>query len=323
MRVTIDDEGLVWVRGTGLEVRHALSDVKMAPRIGATPRSIFLPDGAKCETRDHDAVDRAAAAHRVGAPLRLLHAFESRLPLVVGALVATLLLGWATIEYGVPHLARQVAMALPHEVDQQLGREALEALDDLVFEPSQLAAPVRARLTRRFNELATATRPDGTVRLVFRASPKIGANALALPSGTVVMTDELVRLAAHEDEAVAVLAHELGHIEGRHVLHSVLQNSATVVLIALATGDLASLGALSATLPTLLLQMKYSRAFELEADDYAAAVLPRLGVAPERLVAILRRLENRTSGGGHVVLDYLSTHPATEERIRHLIDRPR
>lgn len=136
------------------------------------------------------------------------------------------------------------------------------------------------------------------------------------------MTDELVQLAAHEDEVVAVLAHELGHIQGRHALRSVLQNSATVVLIAVATGDLTSLGALSATLPTFLLQMKYSRAFELEADDYASAVLPRLGIAPEHLVAILGRLENQTSGGDSVVLDYVSTHPATQERIRRLLDRP-
>ena len=155
-------------------------------------------------------------------------------------------------------------MALPHKVDRHLGRQALEVLDHLVFEPSQLAAATRERLTRRFDELATATQSKGAMRLVFRASPTIGANAFALPSGTVVMTDELVQLAAHEDEAVAVLAHELGHVQARHTLRSVLQSSATVVLFAVMTGDLASLSSLSATLPTFLLQMKYSRAFELE-----------------------------------------------------------
>ena len=321
VRVTIDDDALVWVRGAGLELRYALSDVRISPRVGGAPRSLSLPDGAKCETSDNDAVDRAAAMHRVGALPRLLHALESRLPLVVGALVATLLLGWATIEYGVPYLARHVAMAAPHEIDQKLGREALELLDDLVFEPSQLDAPVRARLTARFDQLAAAARSEGAVRLVFRASPEIGANALALPSGTVVMTDELVRLAAHEDEVIAVLAHELGHVQGRHALRSILQHSTTVVLIAVATGDLTSLGALSATLPTLLLQTKYSRAFELEADDYAAALLPRVGIPPDRLVTILQRLEDETSGGDNVLLGYVSTHPATEERVRRLTDR--
>ena len=144
------------------------------------------------------------------------------------------------------------------------------------------------------------------------------------------MTDELVRLAGHEDEVIAVLAHELGHVHGRHALRSILQHSATVVLIAVATGDLASLSALSATLPTLLLEMKYSRAFEIEADDYAAALLPHLGIAPDRLAAILERLEisamlqrvdSEDSGGDNVLLDYVSTHPATEERVRRLTNR--
>src|ERR687897_2075663 len=68
-------EGSGLVRCTGLELCYSLSELELAPRVGATPRSILLPDGAKCETRDHDAVDRAAAAHRLGAPHRLLHAF--------------------------------------------------------------------------------------------------------------------------------------------------------------------------------------------------------------------------------------------------------
>jgi Zn-dependent protease with chaperone function len=326
--VSIDEDALVRICGAGLELAYPLTKVKISARIGDAPRWVVLPNGAKCETRDNDAVDQAAAAHRVGAAARWLHAFEIRLPLVIGALITTLLLGWATIEYGVPYLARQVARGLPSEVDQQLGREALALLDDLIFEPSELDPAVRARLRVRFNELAAATRSEGVVRLVFRASPTIGANALALPSGTVVMTDELVHLAAHEDEVIAVLAHELGHIHGRHALRSVLQHSATVVLIAVATGDLASLSTLFAVLPAFLLEMKYSRAFDLEADDYAVAALPQIGIAPDRLAAILRRLqlaargrEDETSDGDNLLLDYISTHPATEERVRRLTKR--
>jgi Zn-dependent protease with chaperone function len=329
VNVTIDEEALVRVCGAGLELAYALSEVRFSARIGGAPRWVVLPDGARCETHDHDAIDRAALAHGLGTAPRLLHAFESRLPLVIGALIATLLTGWATVEYGVPYLAREVARALPHEVDQQLGRDALALLDNLVFEPSELDASARRRLTARFRDLAMAAGSRGAVRLVFRASPTIGANALALPSGTVVMTDELVRLAGHEDEVIAVLAHEIGHVHGRHALRSVLQHSATVVLIAVVTGDLASLSTLSATLPTLLLEMRYSRAVELEADDFAAAVLPQIGVAPDRLGAILQRLElmargqeHQTSDGENILLDYVSTHPAIEERVRRLNQPP-
>jgi Zn-dependent protease with chaperone function len=77
--------------------------------------------------------------------------------------------------------------------------------------------------------------------------------------------------------------------------------------------------------------MKYSRRFEFEADDYAAAVLPRIGIAPDRLAAILQRRElmagPRQKGGpsaaGDVLLDYASTHPATKERVRRLTEQAR
>lgn len=50
-------------------------------------------------------------------------------------------------------------------------------------------------------------------------APQIGANAFALPDGTLVVTDELVELAGdNDDEVLAVLAHELGHIHERHGL---------------------------------------------------------------------------------------------------------
>jgi hypothetical protein len=146
--VTIDDDALVRVCGAGLERAYALSEVRISARIGGAPRWVLLPGGAKCETRDNDAVDRAVAAHRMGTLPRLLHAFESRLPLVVGALVTTVLLGWATVEYGVPYLAGQVARAVPHDVDRQLGREVLALLDDLILEPSELDVPVSSAIDR-------------------------------------------------------------------------------------------------------------------------------------------------------------------------------
>ncbi len=60
----------------------------------------------------------------------------------------------------------------------------------------------------------------------FRASPIIGANAFALPGGIVIVTDQLMQLAEHDDEILAVLAHEIGHVKHRHVLRGLPQDSA-------------------------------------------------------------------------------------------------
>ena len=68
------------------------------------------------------------------------------------------------------------------------------------------------RSTAAFKKLAfpEATRQPYT--LVFRKSDAIGANAMALPSGTIVVTDGLVTLAEDDREILGVLAHEAGHV---------------------------------------------------------------------------------------------------------------
>ena len=319
VEVSVGTSGEVLVQGSALELRYPLAEVQVSSRIGNAPRSIDFPDGGKCETRDNDAVDAALAERKSARPARLLHAVESRLPLIVGAVVATVFLVWAGLEHALPYLAREIAHALPREVDERLGRGTLQALDYTVFDPSRLAPDVQQRLRATFAELVAAAQPETAVRLELRWSEAIGPNAFALPSGIVVFTDQLVALAANEQEILAVLAHEIGHIEARHAIRSALQDSIAPVLLATVTGDLTSVTALSATLPTFLIQMKHSRAFEREADDYAGEMLARMGIPSERFIAILERLSQADPGDSDDGFgSYFSTHPAIEERVERL-----
>lgn len=174
--------------------------------------------------------------------------------------------------------------------------------------------------------MARASGAAAGCRLEFRASQAIGANALALPSGIVVITDDLVALARHDDEIGAILAHELGHVHQRHILRHALQNSATGLIMATLTGDLMSITSLAATLPTTLVDASFSRAFEREADDAAMAWMRTAGVPPRRYAEILGRLQAQldvhhgaVGGGKSPVRNYLSTHPDTGERIRRIM----
>ena len=63
-----------------------------------------------------------------------------------------------------------------------------------------------------------------------------------------------LRLNRRSFTIAAVLAHELGHVERRHGLQSVLRNSAALLVVSTITGDLSTLSTFSATLPFLLLQ---------------------------------------------------------------------
>ena len=71
-------------------------------------------------------------------------------------------------------------------------------------------------------------------------------------------------------------------------------------------------------MPTVLVQTSYSRRFETEADDYAFESLRRHGISPRAFADLMRRLRNEREahGRGESLIRYLSTHPATDERIR-------
>uniref|UniRef100_UPI0032DF0424 M48 family metallopeptidase n=1 Tax=Azotobacter salinestris TaxID=69964 RepID=UPI0032DF0424 len=324
-RLTLADGRIsVCADGVVLAGPLALAQLTVSSRLGSTPRFLRFPDGGSFETADNDGVDRLLV------PLRphhgLLHRLESSLRHVLLGLVVTVAFVWGAVRYGIPTLAEVTAFSLPPALNRQIGDGALELLDSRAFAPSTLAVAEQARLRARFAALlaSAATQP---LRIEFRdAARSLGANALALPSGTIVFTDQLVRLAERDEELMAVLAHEIGHIERRHALRQVLQASALGLVAMAVTGDVSSVSSAVAAIPVLLTQLGYSRAFEHEADRYGAGLLARHGIDTSHLGVMLSRLENsrdcvrhgdcESPAGGWQ--DYLSTHPPTAERLQRL-----
>jgi Zn-dependent protease with chaperone function len=315
-----DDNGTLHVAGDGVDHTFARGQVRVESRLGDAPRFVRLPGDARCEVRDNDLLDRAVAAWPGRGGGRLLHRLEKSWRLVVLAVVVLGFTAFLLIRFGLPAAAKHIAYRLPMAVSERLGSDALSVLDRLLFAPSKLPAERQAELHEKFRAMLQRQADTYAYRLEFRASPRIGANALALPNGTIVMTDELVALARHDDEILGVLAHECGHVQGRHALRSLLQNSAVVVVITLATGDMSGVSALGAALPTILLEAKYSRLFETEADAYGVDAMRAAGLDPVHLANILERLSGGTGGTTEEMLSYVSSHPATPERVQAIKD---
>ncbi len=310
-----DSPGRLRITGLDHELTYPLSAVRISSRLGNTPRALYLPGGAKCETLENDTIDAVLQRGGRGRWQAVLHTLESRLHYVVLALVLTVVGVWGLIEYGIPALAKRAAYAVPVSVDAALGQEGLKVLDQVLFTPSSLAEERQAHLRSRFEGMRQGFVDGGDLRLEFRKSDRVGPNAFALPSGIIIVTDELVLLAEHDDELIAVLAHEIGHIRHRHALRSLLQDSATVLLVASLTGDVTSITALSGALPTMLLEAKYSRTFETEADEFALQYLLDHDIPPQHFADIVLRMD-KTSGTHSNTHNYLASHPATSERAR-------
>lgn len=311
----VAEAGVLRLLGDGGEIRIPIARVRIGDRLGSAPRVIYLEGAGELHSEDHAAVDGLAENLGQGRMAAQIFRLESRLWIALVALLFSIAATWQGLRHGLPLLAEVVAEGVPPGIEAGMGKQALAVLDSWVFQPSTLSVPRQEALRQRLRAVCGKAGDCPTWRLEFRGGGEIGANALALPGGTLVFTDEIVKLARHDDEVIAVAAHELGHIRHRHALRHVLASAGVVLLAQAMVGDLGGIGDLASGLPAFLLQTGYSRAMEREADAHALALMRRTCLPPRRFADILRRLD-ASHPGSRAAVTLFSTHPETRERIK-------
>lgn len=306
------------IRGDGVDLAVRLDALRWPERTRHGARIAELPDGGSLHCADAPAWDAFARAcgRRESWVVRAQQHWRGAL----ASLAATAMLLAALYAWGVPWAARTALPLVPQRVDDAVGAAALASLDEHLLQPSALPAAQREALRTAFAH-ALAAQPTGSVpayRLEFRRS-RIGPNALALPGGTIVLTDELVTLVDGDAAVVTgVLAHELGHVRERHGMRLLLQASAVGLLAGAVWGDFSTL---LAGVPLLLGQAAYARDAEREADAEAARVLRDAGLSPAVMVAFFEKLA--ATQGAHDVGIAFASHPADAQRIAFFRDAQR
>jgi Zn-dependent protease with chaperone function len=272
------------------------------------PRRIGFSDGACLEVADGAALAQMlrTAGWREPLSVRMRQSWAKSL---LALLLLAMLMAGAYV-YGLPVVANMLARAMPVRTERLIGIGTLQFLDTHLLAPTSLRATRQRALTARFAALRAPRAGTPAYTLLFRRS-RIGPNAFALPSGQIVLTDQLIALAPDDDAIMGILAHELGHLHQRHMLRRLIQASVVSAGVAMLLGDVSA--AITAV-PAALLDMKYSRDAEREADDYALAMLRANHLSPARLAAVFERLNRLAPNAG----GYLASHPSTAERIARL-----
>lgn len=297
----------------------ALDAVEICTGAERTPSTIRFADGAICEIRDSAAwaAELAGAGIGVGA----VASAERHWHWALAALAGAVLIVAAIYAYALPWIARQLAPTIPQAATQSISDAVLKGLDARLLAPSKTSPQRQQEIAAKVAALAGPGQLPAH-RLLFRASPTLGANAFALPGGDVVVLDELLALARRDEDVVAVVAHELGHLRHHHGMRQLLQSAVVSFVVGVYLGDISTV---VAGLTTLLLESRYSREFELEADAYAGRLLLATPASLDPLIDMLLRLDaahakSRAAdrGGRFGVGDLLSSHPDTAGRVSAL-----
>jgi beta-barrel assembly-enhancing protease len=196
-------------------------------------------------------------------------------------------------------LARALARRVPPEYEAQLG----QGLATLLLRNDCATPEARAVLTRLADRLGGGATEIHILNMG-------DANAFTLPGGAFMVTRGLIKEAESPDEIAGVLAHELEHVKQRHVMIQVVRNSLLTALWQAAVGDYAGLFVVDPKTAMDIVDLRFSRDAEREADRGARERLDAAHISRAGFRQFFERVRAKTDA----IPAWLSNHPSSAER---------
>jgi Zn-dependent protease with chaperone function len=292
----------------GIDV--AFDEVQISSRLASTPRILKFPNKVVVKTLQNDTIDEII--EQLYNDEQMVHKIEKSWIWTMVSLVFMVVFVGFLLTYGSSFGAKFIADKLPADSLDKISQISLEQMvSSDMLKPTKLSLNQKRTIQSHFDRLING---DKKYKLHFYSAPDIGANAFALPSGDIVLTDQLVAKSKDDNfiDIMGVLAHEKGHVVKKHSLQGAIKSAILASIVGYISGDITSI---AVALPTLLIENGYSREFEEEADMYAVIELSKLGVEIRPMAELFKELGkeemNATSAD-----KYFSTHPLTEDRVK-------
>ncbi len=293
--------------------------LSIAARVPGVPLEIVFKDGGKFIA--------ASSKDRINPLKSKAEKLESSW---LTAIVCTVLVPcfiWLFVTVVIPKMAEMSVRLLPDSVAISMGDQSFYVIEKAFLEETELDKTLQESVVKQWNmalEQLALDKKKYTIH--FFKSDYFGANAFALPNGKVVITDELLQLLEDKPDAIlAILLHEIAHVEYQHSMRLVAHSMANTIALAVVFGDMDGFADVFLGIGAALWENAFSREMESQADEYAFKHLIALGKSPAafaQAMEILMEQRARTSERSknsksteNTVLQYLSTHPDTQQRI--------
>ncbi|MEM9838069.1 MAG: M48 family metallopeptidase [Pseudomonadota bacterium] len=289
-------------------------EAHISRRNSAGASQIALPGQWSFETADRGGFERLLT-DPVDRLIPWLAGGWHRVVVAVVIVVALLAAGW---RFGIPAATNLAVRATPYAVEEGIGQGTLAQLDVAFFQPSKVPDWYQQQLRINFSILVRTymqredARTEAKFTLLFRDAPQLGPNALALPDGTIILTDDFVELFEDDGPIVPVLAHEIGHVHAQDSLFQIYRSLGLGVLVDILAGDQSDLTEAAVAQGATLSGLALSRRMERDADIFAVKLSVEAGFDPEGLITALEALSEDCPECAQA--SWIATHPGLEER---------
>lgn len=209
-----------------------------------------------------------------------------------------------------PSLAEKAVVLLPTVVDDEIG--------DAFFSTMVPAQKIDQKRSQALNAFAAELRLYNKRPLHFNVVKSQTVNAFAMPNGEIVIYTGLLDQLETPAQLVALLGHEVSHINERHSMKLLSRNLAGYMIISLVVGDVSGIAAVLTDNAQQLHQLSYARAHEQQADELGLQILLDNHQDPKAMLQLFKKLK---ATGADAIPELLSTHPLPNSRIQHIQNR--
>lgn len=212
----------------------------------------------------------------------------------------------ASYLYVVPWIGEKSVALIPEDYDNKLG--------DAFFDQNMMFTTVDTARSKALNQFAQELKLNNTKKLHFTVVESETVNAFALPNGNIVIYTGILKEMKSYDELVALLGHEVSHVNERHAMKMMCRNLSGYLLISTILGDVNGVMATIGDNINSLQSLSFSREFEQQADLEGFKIVVANKVNPQGVSNLFKRLKQSDV----MVPEFLSSHPMTQERIRYI-----
>ena len=304
------DQIIVYRDNDDIIENSSKKDLEIDQKVPGLPITIYFPSGGKF-VADDESADLSEDSKSLVSAIE-----KNKYFLYFGIfLIPAMIYIFSTAIF--PYTSLKIAETIPYEMKQMITAQFLKTNDGLIKNQSNLTNERKQNITKMFHQGITQLNlKTENYNLIFISSDESGANAFALPDGTIILTDDLVNLYEGDDDLLlSVLLHEVGHVANNHGLTLVIRSIGTVMILNYIIGDISALSDLIITSSAFFLQLSFSREMETDADYYSLSKLIEINKDPNLIARALEKLSIYTEDDGDIVTSYLSSHPITKDRI--------
>ncbi|GAB1621379.1 M48 family metallopeptidase [Agarivorans albus] len=308
------DEGWLELSDEFGAIRAPVSELDIAMSIGSQTRAIGFSNGSRFVADEPRRLNSWLDKQGQGSLLKTL---ERNVLMIILAFVVSAAAIYAAASQGLPWLSHYLASKVPVSISQELGERTLQQFETLGFSETEINPEQRQAIEQNFNGLVEQidSLPMQPKLYFYRMGDD--ANAFALADGSIVVTDQLVKLLDSPEQLNGILLHELAHVAHNDVMANLVRSALISTAVVLVVGDSSLLvdGLVSAAV--LGVSLGYSREAEQQADLFACHWSKQLDLPQDQLLAGYQHLfEDHES---HIPT-WISSHPGDEERLRRLME---